>query len=490
MSQQDSILKDLSSIVGQEYASNEPEICIAYSQDNGTRGAASRNPDYVVLPAGVEDIQRILALARQHKIPVTIQTTGINTAGHCAPKYGGILIDLKRMNRIIEIDEKHMTATIEPYVSVARLSCECQKRGMFIPVSGTPSCAGAMSNYLWGEANKAMQRIGLLFKSIVGMEMVLPDGTILNLGSSSDPYIRKDFWPHGPGPDLLLLPRWATGAFGIVTKMTIKCWSCDEEFKPFWVAFDDVDAAVETHNILARSELCTGFSLYSGCTYNSYGTDAAEAQYRLNRTHPEFMLILTFQGTKRRIAYEEKVVREVAKAHGGRIITDVLPPYQAFVDSHISMAGSLFSEYTMRYWGSRGKATIVIFPTTIDLIAPAFKVITKAIFSLPELVDPDYIDAFFARSMITYQAEGGHYTYVEYAVEGFPSDPKSRRLMGQLNEILSRELPKIGVQPISTPAFSRFSAETGSYGAYREVLEKFKKALDPENIMQPGVTFT
>lgn len=483
------IYKILSNIVGREFISDEPEICIAYSQDHGTRGLPSRKPDYVVLPANTNEVQRIVAVAKRYKVPITIQTTGINTAGHSNPSQGGILIDLKRMNKIIKIDEEHMTATIEPYVSIARLSSECQKRGMFIAVSGAPSTAGVMSNYLWGDAHKATQRLGFLCQQIVGFEIVLPDGTLLKVGSGSDPFVGEDFWPHGPGPDFQLLARWANGAYGIVTKMTVKCWPLDKEFKPFWVAFDDVDNAVGMHNELIRMEICTGFSLYSGCTYNSYSTDHPEAQYRMNRAHPEFMLILTLQGTRRRVEYEEKVVRELAKKHAGRIITDTLPFYQAFVDSHISMAGSLYSEYTMRYWGSRGKATIVIFPTTIDKIGLAFKTISKCVLKIPELADPDYVDGYFGRSMISYAAEGGHYSYVEYAIEGFTSDPKSRLACNKLNEMLSEELPKIGIQPISTAKFSRFNIETGSYGYYRELARKFKRELDPDNFMQPGQVF-
>ena len=247
------------------------------------------------------------------------------------PPRGGILLDLKRMDQILEIDEATCTATIQPYVTIARLSAELQKRGMYIPVPGAPSTASLISNFCVGLGLKVTNRVGRQDQSIVGFRLIRPDGNIIKVGSGADPFIPKNFWPHGPGPDMHLLPILAIGTTGIITEMTVKCWLRGENYKELWVAYEDIDDAVAAFQEIARMEICKGLNLYGGNKYSSYFTDTREAMERMIRANPEFQLIISMEGTKRRLEFEEKMVRGVAKKTGGKIITDKFPPYESFV---------------------------------------------------------------------------------------------------------------------------------------------------------------
>lgn len=121
----DRILKQLQEIVGAEYATNDEALMYPYSYDLTWNDP--HMPDYVVLPKTVEQIQRILRLANKERIPVVPYVTGTNIGGLCIPEEGGILMDLKRMDQILEINTETGYAIIEPGVSHAKFSAALKK---------------------------------------------------------------------------------------------------------------------------------------------------------------------------------------------------------------------------------------------------------------------------------------------------------------------------------------------------------------------------
>jgi len=488
----DQALLELKNIVGNEWASNDPEITYAYSRDVNlypeNLSSIMRPPFYVVLPGTTEEVQKIVAVARTHKLPVIVQSTGLNIAGVCVPSRGGILMDVKRMDKVIEIDEQNMTATIQPYVSIARLSCELQKRGMFLPVPGNPSTASVISNILVGLGLKVTNRVGRQEQGIVGYKLVLPNGTIFKCGSGADPFIPKNFWPHGPGPDLQLLPVHAIGTTGIVTEMTVKCWLRGEHYKELWVSYDDIDRAAAAFLELSRLEVCKGINLYGGNKYTSYATDTREAIERMIRVNPEFQLILSMEGTTRRIAYEENLIRKIAEKTGGKIITDKFKPYQTFVESHAGMSGSFYSDYSMKYWGSRGANWVAAGFTTPDRIPDLYRAYTQAVLDDPEYSDPDFGNGETWRSIIAYPYEGGHYYFTEHGIDSHPGDPKWQEVVKRIGSAL----PRYGAQRgLIIMGFNRAPREglPRVIGPYYDVAKKINEKLDPENIMQPGFVF-
>jgi glycolate oxidase len=486
------LLLELKNIVGEEWVSGEPEIIYAHCRDANlypeNLSSVMRPPFCVVLPGTTEEIQKIVVIAGKHKAPITIQTTGLNVSGICVPHRGGILMDLKRMDRVIDIDEDNLTATVEPYVSIARLSCELQKRGLYLPVPGNPSTASIVSNILIGLGLKVTNRVGRQEKGIIGFKMVLPDGSLFKIGSGADPFIRKDFWPHGPGPDLHLFPVHAIGSTGVVTEMTIKCWLMGEAYKEFWVSYEDIDGAGAAFLELSRKEICKGINLYGGNKYASYFIDTRESMERMIRANPEFQLIISLEGTRRQIAYEEKVVREVASSTGGKIIADTFKPYESFVESHAGMSGSFYSDFSMKYWGSRGVNWVVAGFPSPDRIADLYKTYTQALMDDPDYADPDFGHAEYWRSTIAYPFEGGHYYFVELGLDSHPGDPRWQEVVKRVGSALSLYGARRG--HVILP-FNRAPREgiPDTIGPYRELAKKVREKLDPNGIMQPGPLF-
>jgi len=112
------IYNSLVDIIGEDFVSNEPEDLYIYSCDGGT--TKPRGVDYVVLPKTVEEVQKIVILANKEKVPITPMGGGLTLNGLVIPVHGGIVIDMKRMDRIIEVNESSRYVVIEAGVFSGR----------------------------------------------------------------------------------------------------------------------------------------------------------------------------------------------------------------------------------------------------------------------------------------------------------------------------------------------------------------------------------
>lgn len=218
MDRKERIYKTLSQIVGDEkWVSNSPVDCWAYSYDMTYK--RPQMPNYVVLPKTPEEIQSVLRLANAEKIPVVPFTAGTNIGGLCVPEQGGILMDLKRMDQILEINEEVRFAVIEPGVSQAQFAQELFKRGYRFGWPVGPPSASVLACALHHGIGGMSGRYGLNSNHITGMEVVRPTGEILMCGS---PAIRRDSWQS-----CMPLPRFdglftgTLGTTGVVTKLGV-----------------------------------------------------------------------------------------------------------------------------------------------------------------------------------------------------------------------------------------------------------------------------
>jgi FAD/FMN-containing dehydrogenase len=477
----------LAAIVGSKWISDEPEIVKSYSRELSTyaRFSRERAPQCVVLPSSTDEVRNIFAFAKLRKVPLTVYGTGLNIGSGTIPKLGGIILDSRRMDKILEIDEEHCTATVEPGVSLARLSSEMQKRGMFIAIPGAPASAAVISNYTQGEFNKAMGRLGAQGHQIVSTTNVLSDGTVVRTGSFADAFEGGRFWPHGPGPDLGMLMKSTLGTIGMVTELTVKAFPLDDHMKPFWLSFEDINAGVTAMTEICHRELCTGSCFYIGNKYHYFG-DTVECGERLCKIHPNVQLILTLQGTERRVEYEEKTVRKLAKKYGGVIVTDTLPFYQMYVDSHLTMAASLYSEYTMRYFGSPGSG-FVFFPTTsLDNLVPTYDSFVRTLLEDPYFRDPEGGSSDLYTGLIGYPSKlGAHYFELEPCTGGMVIDPEFGHAIMRVIPKLNKVWADLGVvRDMKLVNIRKY--EIGYMSTYENMIRKIKNRIDPEGVFHPG----
>jgi FAD/FMN-containing dehydrogenase len=215
------ILTKLENVVGKSFASNKLEDLFIYSRDPGA--SIPRKVDYVVLPENIEQVQQIVKLANEYKLPIVPMGGGLTLSGLIIPTRGGIVIDMKRMNKIIEINQQSRYALIEAGVTTGQLLSHLNINYPKLqpPIPDAPPSATIAGNVLIHGSGYLSQRFGDHGAMINGLEVVLPNGEVMKCGSCAI----SDYWfSRGPIPDLIGLFTSSFGIFGIITKLSIKLY--------------------------------------------------------------------------------------------------------------------------------------------------------------------------------------------------------------------------------------------------------------------------
>lgn len=219
MSENSALYDALINIVGADYVScSAPELYL-YSRDLGT--AKPRRVDYVAMPGAVEEVQKILQLANATGTPVTPMGAGLCVSGLTLPVRGGIVLDVKRMDKIIEVNERSRYALVEAGVTQGALQSYLRKHYPHLEHSTpeSPPMATIAGNFvIHGHGHLTPVR-GANSRMVNGLEVVLPTGEVCRLGSCavSDSWCTRECLPDLVG----LFAGW-NGTTGIVTKIAIQ----------------------------------------------------------------------------------------------------------------------------------------------------------------------------------------------------------------------------------------------------------------------------
>jgi len=215
----ENILEQLQNIVGKDFVSNRKEDLYIYSQDPGA--SLSRPVDFVILPKNTEEVQKIVIYANNEKIPIIPMGGGLTLSGLVIPVKGGIVMDMKRMNEIIEINETSRYALLGAGVTTGQLLSYLNKNYSQLqpPIPDSPPSATIAGNVLIHGSGYLSQKHGDHGSMINGLEVVLPNGDISKFGSCA----LSDYWfSRGPIPDFIGLFTSSFGTLGIITKLSLK----------------------------------------------------------------------------------------------------------------------------------------------------------------------------------------------------------------------------------------------------------------------------
>jgi glycolate oxidase len=252
--------RSLADIVGEDRVSNNPEELFIYSRDSGAQ--SPRKVDFVVMPETVEEIQGIVRLANQKKIPITPLGGGFTLSALVVPNRGGIVLDMKRMDRIIEVNEINRYALIEPGVSQAALQTYLKQHHPNLQHSTpeAPPTVTVVGNALIQGHGHISPRYGLNSDMINGMEVVLPTGEVCKIGSSA---VGPSWFTRGPLPDLPGLFIGWFGTTGIVTKLSMKLYPKPQYRDVLAFSADEVELISEAIFEVTQLDLMEDFFLIS-----------------------------------------------------------------------------------------------------------------------------------------------------------------------------------------------------------------------------------
>ncbi len=232
------IVKKLREICGEnDVIYEDKERLESYACDESGKPFC-RMPDVVAKPESAEEVSKIMKLANEYLIPVTPRGAGSGVAGAAIPLYGGILMSMEKMNRILEIDKVNRVAVVEPGVVTNDLCKKVAEEGLYYagyPMSVATSFIGG--NVATNAGGSKVVKYGSTRKHVLGVEVVLPTGEIIQLGGKR----RKETW----GYDLLDLLIGSEGTLGIFTKIILNLMPSPGKVADLLVPFDSVERAID-----------------------------------------------------------------------------------------------------------------------------------------------------------------------------------------------------------------------------------------------------
>jgi len=293
-------LDELIRVVGQERVLSAIEDRICYSYD-GTKQKVL--PDIVVRPRDTNDVSNTLKIANKYEVPICARGAGSGLTGGAVPLKGGIVFDLKNMDRIVEICPEDFVATVEPGVVTKHLQDEVARFDLFYP----PDPSSAAFSTIGGNVAECAGGItglkyGVTRDYILALEIVLPDGSVINTGGKT---LRSD-----AGYDLTRLFTGSEGTLGIFTKITVRLIPKPEKIRTLAAHFSDKDDAIDAadsiidNNVLPRTlEFLDQMTITA--VRGHTGTDIGE--------DVKALLLIDLDGTDESINHEMSIVENVCK---------------------------------------------------------------------------------------------------------------------------------------------------------------------------------
>lgn len=307
------MIRELKEIVGAKNVLDDAETLGLYSEDLSLN--PPKKPAVVVKPKETEEVQEVVKFANKTLTPLVPLSSGIHFWGATLPEQGGIIVDLSRMNKILEIDTLNRKTKIQPGVTWPQLM-EALKPHQQIPLN--PLFPHPQTSAL----TSSLEREPMLIPKyeygdpVLTMEVVLPTGDLFKTGTASAANTQEAY-PEGPGIDFYRFFLGAQGTMGIVTWLNIKTEYRPIHQKAFFVAFNELQDVADPIYHIQRRHVGNECFVLNRCLMATLLSDGDQKEYaKLMGELPPYILILVIAGALRRplerIAYEEEALMEIA----------------------------------------------------------------------------------------------------------------------------------------------------------------------------------
>jgi len=236
--------------VGQKNIITENSDLIPFSHDEYALDTFNRMPLAVVKPATEEEIQEIVRLCRELKVPVTARGGGTGLSGACVPAEQGIVLSLERLNSVVDADPANHTITVQAGVTLKKLYEEVDKMGLFFPPHPGDEGAFIGGAVATNAGGARAVKYGTIRRFVLGLQVVWADGRLSNLGGK--------FIKSSSGYNLTDLIIGSEGTLSIITRITLSLLPRPGAISTLVAPFNSVKQAIETvPEILSRGILPT-----------------------------------------------------------------------------------------------------------------------------------------------------------------------------------------------------------------------------------------
>ncbi|MFH1950318.1 MAG: FAD-binding and (Fe-S)-binding domain-containing protein [Pseudomonadota bacterium] len=451
------VIAQLIEIVGKENVFDDRVECLSYSRDLSVHEGI---PDVVVFAHTTEQISAIMRLANQEKIPVTVQGSGTATTGASLPVEGGILLDVHRMNKILEIDKDNFYATVEPGVICNQLNTELGKLNlMFPPNPGSEAIATIGGMMSTNSSGHRAVKYGTSRDYVKALKVVLADGTIIKTGFKTP---KSSF-----GYDLNRVFTSSEGTLGVLTEITVKIQVRPEYNALALAIFDDLFAA----GAAVTDIIGSGIQLTACEILDKYSLKVVEEAIERDITGIEAMLIIESDGVRGTVVRDMEKIGEICKRHGVKEFTWSDDPAKA--GEIMEARGKLVPTLSRIKPGNR------LVAISEDLGIPPTKI--------PEVIKrAQQISEKYGLLLTTFGHIGDGNVHTTLVTD-MRSKSEWERLRPAADELAELAIEMGGtITAEHGTGLARNPYIERQLGPALDVMRSIKKALDPNNILNPG----
>jgi len=448
----DAVIASLRQLLG-DRLSSAPPVREQHGKDASYHPCVP--PDAVAFAQSTEEVSEIVTLCAQHKIPIIPFGTGTGVEGNVVALRGGVCIDVSQMNRILQVSTGDLDATVEAGVTHEQLNEHLRDKGLFFSVDpGANASIGGMAATRASGTNTV--RYGTMRENVLSLKVVLPDGRIIRTARRA----RKS----SAGYDLTRLFVGSEGTLGIITEATVRLYGIPAAISAAVCSFASIEAAVnaviqtiQAGVLVARIEVA-----------NAMQMDAINKYSKLNLPVTP-TLWLEFHGTEASVAEQAEMVQKIAAAHGGANFSWTTKP-----------------EDRCKLWRARHDvvyADRALRPGGQILVTDVCVPISR----LAECIvatERDVAASFLPAPIVGHVGDGNFHLVIVLN----PNDPRELAEAERVNERLVRRALSLdgtctGEHGIGCGKIDFLIAE---HGEAVSVMRAIKKAIDPDNIMNPG----
>ncbi len=449
----DSAIAALKHLLGAR-ANDTAAVCEHHSHGESYHTPAA--PDVVCFPHTTDEVSAIVKVAATHHLPIVPFGAGTSLEGHVNAIHGGITIDLREMNRVVRVGVEDLDVTVEAGVTRLQLQKALKNTGLMFPVDpGADATIGGMT--ATRASGTTTVRYGTMRENVLGLTVVLADGTVITTGTRA----RKS----STGYDLTRLFVGSEGTLCVITEITLRLHPVPEAVSAAVCAFESIQGAVETviatiqHGVpIARIELLDEAALDAINRYSK--TDYSLAPTLFFEFHSD---------SARHVTEQADTVQKLAAERGGRgfqFATHLENRERLWKARH----DALYAAIALRP-GARGWTTDVCVP--ISRLAEC-SVDTKA----------DHAGASFPICLVGHVGDGNF--HLIYVLD--PANPAELEEARRLNERMVLRALEMGgtCSGEHGVGIGKMKFLEREHGPALDVMRTIKRALDPENRMNPG----
>jgi FAD/FMN-containing dehydrogenase len=472
--EQKAFLRSLESIVGHAFVASDPATRYIYSQDLTENEPCW--PFGVVMPGAAEEVQGIVREANRFGCALVPFAYGLNMGGLTIPGRDAVVVDLKRMRRILEVNEEDLYMIVEPGVTfgMVRAYLEEHHKGYRYTYPLAPPQTSALSNALMDGLNNMSMKHGPMSEWVNGLEAVLPTGELVRVGSCAI----VDSW-HGrpPLPDLAGVFIGWQGATGIVTKGALQIWPCPRIRKRVFLAAYDARTAYRLMFHLCRKDIFDDLACVSWPLGKMlFG---ARGPLALSAGEPSLFVYgdLYAEGDAHRDV-KEQIMREVlirVRREGGRFeepidvddLVRINPDYSKLADFPTTLDFLLdYGPGGMTWVGSYGPG----------------RTWAEGVGACSEILEGEG----FPPILVARPMKGGHFWVLRFILHFDRQDPADLRRTRNTLGVLADRLLDLHYIPYKPAAWAvERIRKRDRYGIF-ELMERMKACLDPKGVLNPG----